>query len=246
VDDPHEPPCVRCRRESKECFFSATRRKRKADSADDGLGDVEGAFDGFATRVGRGRSARAHESVDEVPVTARHKRRSTDSGSLSATSPVGGYNLAHQSHFQQPHLYPKPSAINGAEVVQDQEVTNETAAALFQSPINTPGDALHLLLRASGQSEEIQQRDSSDQIGHHRNAESQLRPTTLGQSQTKSTGTRQQSQYLHAANIDPAITGNGSESGQASSFKETLIVWSRLRFVRAGWFTAREAMSFVD
>ncbi|KAK4106296.1 hypothetical protein N658DRAFT_413317, partial [Parathielavia hyrcaniae] len=31
VDDPHEPPCVRCRRESKECYFSATRRKRKAD-----------------------------------------------------------------------------------------------------------------------------------------------------------------------------------------------------------------------
>jgi hypothetical protein len=31
VDDPHEPPCVRCRRESKECYFSATRRKRKVD-----------------------------------------------------------------------------------------------------------------------------------------------------------------------------------------------------------------------
>ncbi len=31
VDDPHDPPCVRCRRESKECYFSATRRKRKAD-----------------------------------------------------------------------------------------------------------------------------------------------------------------------------------------------------------------------
>ena len=31
VDDPHDPPCVRCRRESKECYFSATRRKRKID-----------------------------------------------------------------------------------------------------------------------------------------------------------------------------------------------------------------------
>ncbi|CAL3969602.1 unnamed protein product, partial [Diplocarpon coronariae] len=29
VDSPGDPPCVRCRRESKECFFSATRRKRK-------------------------------------------------------------------------------------------------------------------------------------------------------------------------------------------------------------------------
>ncbi|PSR94215.1 hypothetical protein BD289DRAFT_338620, partial [Coniella lustricola] len=31
VDNPHDPPCVRCRRESKECYFSATRRKRKTD-----------------------------------------------------------------------------------------------------------------------------------------------------------------------------------------------------------------------
>ncbi|KAI9793100.1 MAG: hypothetical protein M1816_000998 [Peltula sp. TS41687] len=37
VDDPHDPPCVRCRRESKECFFSATRRKRQhADATPDG------------------------------------------------------------------------------------------------------------------------------------------------------------------------------------------------------------------
>src|SRR5436190_943690 len=35
VDNPSDPPCVRCRRESKECYFSATRRKRKTDDADD-------------------------------------------------------------------------------------------------------------------------------------------------------------------------------------------------------------------
>ncbi|KAI2125141.1 zinc finger transcriptional activator, partial [Ophidiomyces ophidiicola] len=34
VDNPRPPPCVRCRRESKRCEFSATRRKRKADEAD--------------------------------------------------------------------------------------------------------------------------------------------------------------------------------------------------------------------
>ena len=33
VDNPSDPPCVRCRRESKECYFSATRRKRKTDDA---------------------------------------------------------------------------------------------------------------------------------------------------------------------------------------------------------------------
>ena len=49
VDDPHDPPCVRCRRESKECFFSATRRKRKADD-----GSLDGAeLDEYILRNGR-------------------------------------------------------------------------------------------------------------------------------------------------------------------------------------------------
>lgn len=34
VDNPRPPPCVRCRRESKRCEFSATRRKRKTSDAE--------------------------------------------------------------------------------------------------------------------------------------------------------------------------------------------------------------------
>src|SRR5271156_3365639 len=41
VDNPSDPPCVRCRRESKECFFSATRRKRKTEDG------KEESLDGF-------------------------------------------------------------------------------------------------------------------------------------------------------------------------------------------------------
>ncbi|EEQ89924.2 C6 transcription factor [Blastomyces dermatitidis ER-3] len=36
VDNPRPPPCVRCRRESKRCEFSATRRKRKVPEAANG------------------------------------------------------------------------------------------------------------------------------------------------------------------------------------------------------------------
>ncbi|PHH80331.1 hypothetical protein CDD80_1970 [Ophiocordyceps camponoti-rufipedis] len=51
VDNPHDPPCVRCRRESKECFFSATRRKRKTDEAAEGGSDA----DDYMLRNGRKR-----------------------------------------------------------------------------------------------------------------------------------------------------------------------------------------------
>lgn len=50
VDNPNDPPCVRCRRESKECFFSATRRKRKADDTDDVDSNDE---DDYIVRNGR-------------------------------------------------------------------------------------------------------------------------------------------------------------------------------------------------
>lgn len=40
VDNPRPPPCVRCRRESKRCEFSATRRKRKASEVDESREDA--------------------------------------------------------------------------------------------------------------------------------------------------------------------------------------------------------------
>src|SRR2546421_9403469 len=57
VDNPHDPPCVRCRRESKECFFSATRRKRRPADGSDGLleGDYDDQLDDYVSAMaGRG------------------------------------------------------------------------------------------------------------------------------------------------------------------------------------------------
>ena len=58
--------------------------------------------------------------------------------------------------------------------------------------------------------------------------------------------TQQPGQQAFAGNIDPAITGNGIERDVLQNTKEDLLVWSRLRFVRAGWFTAKEAMNYID
>lgn len=53
VDNPHDPPCVRCRRESKECYFSATRRKRKNEDGTDAGDGPE--LDEYIVRNGRKR-----------------------------------------------------------------------------------------------------------------------------------------------------------------------------------------------
>lgn len=54
LDNPHLPPCVRCKRESKDCYFSNTRRKKKGDVAD-GSGDGEESVVGFEIKGGRKR-----------------------------------------------------------------------------------------------------------------------------------------------------------------------------------------------
>lgn len=53
VDNPGDPPCVRCRRESKECFFSATRRKRKNDDGREESLDGYEFGDEYIVRNGR-------------------------------------------------------------------------------------------------------------------------------------------------------------------------------------------------
>jgi hypothetical protein len=76
VDNPNEPPCVRCRRESKECYFSATRRKRKhEDGRADSLDGYE-YTDEYIVRNGRkmvqgSPPVSARQSSMGAPISAR-------------------------------------------------------------------------------------------------------------------------------------------------------------------------------
>ncbi|MCJ1462554.1 hypothetical protein MMC07_001156 [Pseudocyphellaria aurata] len=227
VDDPHEPPCVRCRRESKDCYFSATRRKRRAD------GDLQEEDDDYTIRNRRRKSV--HLQQNPIAQTRR-------SVSSSSTPPLDGYDPEHGPARRSDSLYTDP-VVGNDEPGQDQEVTNETAAALFQTPINTPGDALHLLLEASGRSEDIQFQQKAQ--------------STLSQSpRERKSNTSSQFHFArpepieppvdqgHLTNLDPAIASDGLNNPSTDSSREALRIWSRLRFVRAGWLTAKEAFFY--
>ena len=177
----------------------------------------------------------------------QHHQRSLTSESFSATSPLDGYNVPDGEPYQQPGPYATSGALKISEEGQDQEVTNETAATLFQSPINIPGDALHLLLKASGQSEDLQQRDTGSQ-GRRSTGQAVQGPTSLQRNyrSAKPEFLNTQTGQQYPSNIDPASAGDRPGSGKKPVPKETLSIWSRLRFVRAGWFTAREAILYMD
>ena len=238
VDNPHDPPCVRCRREAKECTFAATRRKRRPDGEEDGLGDDE---DEIATHLARRKSARTGSVFDERYTSPQNDTRSIGSGSLPPPSPFNPYHQSHNARYaHSQHNDPSP-ILPKTEGGQDQELTNEAAAELLHGPINNPGDALHLLLEASGQSENVDNQGTSRHRQPHRH-------TGQGFAGGSNSATLSAHNARQASNgpmsLDPAITGYIHKTPTPS--REALSIWSRLRFVRAGWFTAREAMAYID
>ncbi|EAW13183.1 Zn(II)2Cys6 transcription factor domain-containing protein [Aspergillus clavatus NRRL 1] len=180
VDNPRPPPCVRCRRESKRCEFSATRRKRKPSEVEEGV-------DGVLIRDKRmmvGDSAPNGTSVDGSYST-RPEPTSLDSDSLhsrqkwsegpppapsQAPQPDAGQRYgpnqptsttAPAAPFQdarpvRPPMWPlgdRPGLGFGLE--GSQPMMNRTAVELLSPAISNSHDALHLLSEAAGRTEDL-------------------------------------------------------------------------------------------
>ena len=240
VDNPHDPPCVRCRRESKQCEFSATRKKRKAEREESEDGDQSG--DDYATRNSR-KTIKTDDSISDPHLVPQHNQRSLTAGSFAAASPLNEYNSSGHQSLQPARPYTAGGITDSGDDGENQEVANNTAAELFRSPINIPGDALHLLLKASGQSEEMQRREAESQRAHTLGRQPSSTPYNYRVS--KPTSLQSLRGHRSPSNIDPAIAGDMLRNGKSAIPSDTLQTWSRLRFVRAGWFTAREGISYM-
>lgn len=126
---------------------------------------------------------------------------------------------------------------------ESQHVTNETAAEFLSKEINGPGDALHLLFEAAGRTGDLNRHS----IGSQTRPIKPSSPTHSPQPLSANAGGSKPGVEF----IDPAIRGKPTRSDDyntkaAPGFQDAIRAWSRLRFVRAGWFTAREAMMYID
>ncbi|KAK7612062.1 hypothetical protein JOL62DRAFT_32033 [Phyllosticta paracitricarpa] len=248
VDNPHDPPCVRCRRESKECFFSATRRKRKPQDGGDGLEDDAGSD----AEVRSGRKRLRDDS--ETP-------RRQGFPTVDATSP--GY--ADPSSTTRP-LTPggsvgrfqplrRPTTSNASPQHDQHKVNNETTAILQSKEVFSGHDALNLLFEAAGKTGDMDhlsansnQRNLSTSIGANTpgSQPNLTSPAVSGSHTYPSPGTS----HTPTDNvIDPAISSHGQVNGDVNDdagYQSALKAWSRFRFVRAGWFTAKEGIAYLD
>ncbi|KAL8692758.1 MAG: hypothetical protein Q9218_002265 [Villophora microphyllina] len=210
--------------------------------------DVEGYADDiddeFVARNSRRPTTYTMASPDTQAFTGRPMRRSTDPDTSPTSSTLEAYprHESRNSGASVPYYVDNKATPPSAGL--SQELANETAAALFKAPISTPGDALHLLLEASGRSETFQQQSNGD--GEHQQITASPELQSTGYPRFTRPGRPASVRYQKEI-IDPAIANSGSQYlPDAPDVAAALRTWSRLRFVRAGWFTAREAMSYID
>jgi hypothetical protein len=229
-DHPHDPPCVRCRRESKECFFSATRRKRRQDDED----DFE-EIDDYEVRNGRKRMRSESNQVPE-PISVVSANGATYlSQPLTPGGSIGRYEPLRRPTTSSGQPPPTDE--------EDQKVNNETVATLQAGEVYSGHDALNLLFEAA----------------HHRTGStSSLQRPTLGSTpgsqtnfaspQVSATHIRNNSRpTAQDAAVDPAISQPMlPDPPNEYAFTEAVRAWTKFRFVRAGWLTAKEAIAYID
>ncbi|KAL8737275.1 MAG: hypothetical protein Q9181_001829 [Wetmoreana brouardii] len=236
---------------SYDPFFGAWGGEEEQLFADTGTGggDVEGSNndidEDFVARNGR----RPAPYTTTSPDTQISTGRPPTGQSLSVSSPTSStLHLHSQDEAQntQPAIpYYVDTKTANRVAGSNEEVANETAAALFHTPISTPRDALHLLLEASGRSESIQRQSSGGEDYH----KTSTAPKAEANERGSFTRPRPAASLRYQReNIDPAIANSIGYQYLPDSPDVAAAVraWSRLRFVRAGWFTAREAISYID
>lgn len=137
---------------------------------------------------------------------------------------------------------------------KDQILSNKASVNLFSQPISSSHDALYMLSEAAGKSEDI---NRANQKSPSTVFDS---PSTAGPRIPSSDGMNgrisRQGALPHVDNkdlnpglVDPQITGDSAPDLMPNlhdvEVQKALKVWARLRFVRAGWFTNREAMAYI-
>ncbi len=260
---------MRCRREHKTCVFSTTRRKRKqsqeADdaSSDGGLGrdkrrlteptdDVQD--DHLAYSLPYSSTSPYPQNTNMGPQWPSHPLQT---GHPMQPRSSNGYelNMMVDSHSQpggrsSQTLSPRPLApitsprTNPRNV--NEHMLNKEAANILHPSIATSHEALHLLSVAAGQTEEANRQNSQSLPTHLRSPS-----TTFGTPSSAGVSHRRTMSHTMApgeqTSDQVASYGmTGADTAENQNYQDALKMWSRMRLVKDGWFTATEAIAYID
>ena len=209
-------PCLRCRREMKECVFVEKRAtpKRRKRSTNESM-NTEGRHDpeNFVNS-----NANLHGQPTHNTPTI-----SSNQGSVQpATSPDGeaGPSL----------LRTRASAIERPEYAASP-ATDSLADSVMRTVVSSGNDAMNLLFEAARQEGDCEAQNAQ---GENDGAAS---------TQTMGIQFHPTSKHTHSTNA-PSPPPHNVRIPDACS--DALEVWSACRFVKMGWFSAHEAIFYID
>jgi hypothetical protein len=261
VDNPGPPPCARCKRESKECIFSKTRRKHKPRSEDEAVSDNEAPLEtghenghdrkrlrlNSSTEMTDVQAAgfRSQARVQMSPVSAHPQNNNSGAYSLQPPRTPGG-SIARYTPLQRPTA-PQRSQPNSNNEEDDGYLPIATVQALQRNELHGGHDALNLLSVAASEArvEGLAHRRTNSMGSAQRPMSHQSNtPGSQAFSSPQSAGPGYSYNMRSVPDnaVDPAI----AQANEESAYEEALKAWSRFRFVRAGWFTAKEAIDYVQ
>lgn len=277
VEAPSDPPCVRCRRESKECFFSATRRKTRTPTEEPTLGR------------GRGALRRKHQG-DQAEGPVKRPRSILEPSPGLIDPRLGAVIDVHAAVVSD-------RTIGGGD---SDDGGGAAADALLRTPVHNSHEALLTLIEAAGKDtllsivgpksggspgsdtegdgeggeQESRHHNHNSQPQHHHphhhhphhhnhHLQSPIRTTggvrfssmaTEGNGNDIAGGSSFASSHAYRRNstTSPGMVPARSLSistgtiHEAEGIEKALRVWNKFRFVKAGWFTAREAIDYVE
>ncbi|KFL63007.1 uncharacterized protein TERG_12675 [Trichophyton rubrum CBS 118892] len=226
VDQPHQGPCGRCRRERKICHFSATRGRKK--TAPTPTPAPSGPGDSIA-----GTSVPAAPGITATPTTAgiTPTRPWEESAIAIAGTPASLPGLVTQAGESSVSPIAVPPAIKREHSLQHvlahdtprpSTRGDKTAEKLLRDAAYTSHDALNLLFEAGRHSERVSRPDHRHHNNHTAGSASQrLGPTPIRELRPSAA---------------PSLHDNTPDFHP----------WSNLRFVRTGLITAEEAFDLVN
>ncbi|KAI0123902.1 hypothetical protein BJ170DRAFT_101575 [Xylariales sp. AK1849] len=248
IDNPHDPPCVRCRRESKECYFSATRRKRKHDDEGEDERDED-----YIARNGRKSD---HMGASPPPVVYA-------SQPYSSVPLTPGGSTGRNQPLRRPENERKDSRGTTYTDIGEEanaQLENLEAQSVMRRGVYGPHDALDLLYKAA----------TDNPLTHSLHRRQDSGAATVQPSQVLAPGrltSRDQAMNgrpvgrmtsRSADPIDPRLLPAGSSKEaerdalekrlaihDEPGYDDALKAWGRFRFVRAGWFTREEAIKYI-
>ena len=184
------------------------------------------------------------------------------SESLSSLSPHQPYSTdaLRPQPYSAKVLTPTVGNTDGGD--DDQHLTNR----LWETEVYSGHDALNLLFEAAGRTGDIGHQRVGSQGSAHQSpvttARTPVRPTSsrvkgphgrTGEEKADMMGPPRSTAKSEAIPLGSSLqtqeqlSDPGGEGRlERAGLQDALKAWSRLRFVRAGWFTAREAIEYID